>query len=99
MPLLCTLFPTLIASQKSRFVCGGSGQNIVSSRSLGVYDRQGLASGNQCGAEPITHSAQATQSLLSMQGTSMATPVAAGTAALVRQYFVEGRWPNTFTVD
>ena len=29
-----------------------------------------------------------------MAGTSMATPVVAGNAALVRQYFVEGRYPT-----
>lgn len=32
--------------------------------------------------------------LLSLQGTSMATPVVAGTAAIVRQYFEEGYYPS-----
>jgi len=32
--------------------------------------------------------------LLSLQGTSMATPVAAGTAAIIRQYFEDGYYPT-----
>lgn len=32
--------------------------------------------------------------LLSIQGTSMATPVTAGTAAIIRQYFEEGYYPS-----
>lgn len=32
--------------------------------------------------------------LLSLQGTSMATPLTAGHAALVRQYFEEGYYPT-----
>lgn len=32
--------------------------------------------------------------LLSLQGTSMATPLTAGTAAIIRQYFEEGYYPT-----
>ena len=53
------------------------GEMIVSARSDGV------ASGaNQCPTGGA--------GTLSMKGTSMATPIAAGSAALVRQYYVEG---------
>ncbi len=34
------------------------------------------------------------EGLLSLQGTSMATPVVSGTAALVRQYFSDGYYPS-----
>ncbi|KAL9653802.1 hypothetical protein ABK040_012863 [Willaertia magna] len=34
------------------------------------------------------------QSLLGMSGTSMSNPVVAGASALVRQYFIEGWYPN-----
>jgi len=44
---------------------------------------------------PIRPSANArVDGVLSIQGTSMATPVVSGTAALVRQYFSEGFYPN-----
>eukprot|EP00566_Odontella_aurita_P002988 CAMPEP_0113533400 /NCGR_PEP_ID=MMETSP0015_2-20120614/4586_1 /TAXON_ID=2838 /ORGANISM="Odontella" /LENGTH=1015 /DNA_ID=CAMNT_0000432453 /DNA_START=81 /DNA_END=3125 /DNA_ORIENTATION=+ /assembly_acc=CAM_ASM_000160 len=44
--------------------------------------------------EGIPAPGQARGGLLSIQGTSMAAPVVAGTAALVWQYFVEGWYPN-----
>ena len=34
------------------------------------------------------------EGLLSLQGTSMATPVVSGTAALIRQYFADGYYPS-----
>jgi subtilisin family serine protease len=36
----------------------------------------------------------ADNSLLAMEGTSMATPITAGAAALVRQYFMDGYYPS-----
>lgn len=37
--------------------------------------------------------------LLSLQGTSMATPLTAGHASLIRQYFEEGYYPNGIKGD
>lgn len=55
------------------------GQPIISSRS------DGNVRSFQCRDDDNT--------LAAMTGTSMATPVAAGSAALVRQYFVDGAYP------
>ena len=56
------------------------GQIIWSAKS------DGLPFSHQCG----TNRSDSDYALLSMQGTSMATPLTAGSAALVRQYFREG---------
>lgn len=58
------------------------GQYIISARSDGKID----GGAGQC--------ASVQSALTSMAGTSMATPIAAGCAALVRQYLVEG-WSET----
>lgn len=58
------------------------GEYIVSARS------DGTLSSRQC---PTVESGLG---LLEMQGTSMATPIAAGSAAMVRQYFTEGFYPS-----
>ena len=64
------------------------GQYIVSARSNG-------AGGAHCGSGVApTESTGNNGALLSMAGTSMATPVMAGNAALVRQYFQEGFYPS-----
>jgi subtilisin family serine protease len=46
------------------------------------------------GQNIVSANAGTTCSLLSMAGTSMATPIMAGTAALVRQYFRLGYYPT-----
>ena len=58
------------------------GESIRSSRS------DGLAHSLNCGPS----------ALLSMEGTSMATPITAGAAAMVRQYFVQGYYPTGLPV-
>ena len=54
------------------------GDNIISARPLTDAD---VAGGETCGTEK-------------MSGTSMATPVAAGAMALLRQYFTDGFYPS-----
>lgn len=63
------------------------GQNIISTHG------DGSTRSHQCGTQPPRLDNNAAR--LSMQGTSMATPTAAGNAALVRQYFVDGYYPST----
>jgi subtilisin family serine protease len=64
------------------------GQNIVSSHSDQKTDKSTPHCG--LGAPELANAA----ARLTMQGTSMATPHAAGNAALVRQYLVEGWYPS-----
>lgn len=60
------------------------GQRITSSRSDGTLDS------SQC--DPIGSS-----TLKALSGTSMAAPVAAAAAVLVRQYFVDGHYPRALS--
>lgn len=62
------------------------GQNIISAHGDGSTRTQ------QCGLGAPALGNNAAR--LSMQGTSMATPTAAGNAGLVRQYFKEGWYPS-----
>eukprot|EP00808_Paulinella_micropora_P019306 g20204.t1 len=77
------------------------GQYVISSRADGIQYTPSLrvrpgmpavCNGDQCCA-PINNNAQ-TSDLLSMAGTSMATPITAGAAALVRQYYRQGYYPS-----
>jgi subtilisin family serine protease len=71
--------PTLDGRVKPELVAPG--ENIVSARSDG-----GIKGANQCSSSMT--------GLLSLAGTSMATPTLAGNAALVRQYLAEGWYPG-----
>ena len=48
----------------------------------------------ECDPSRIPGPNSRSEGLLSLQGTSMATPVVSGTAAIVRQYFSEGYYPS-----
>mmetsp|Transcript_12736 Transcript_12736/g.29300 ORF Transcript_12736/g.29300 Transcript_12736/m.29300 type:complete len:1267 (+) Transcript_12736:3-3803(+) len=64
------------------------GSAIVSARANG-----GVGTTAQCN-QPPTSGAWTNVALQPMDGTSMATPVMAGAAALVRQYFLDGFYPS-----
>lgn len=48
----------------------------------------------ECDPSKIPAANSKSAGLLSLQGTSMATPVVSGIAAIIRQYFVEGYYPT-----
>jgi len=50
----------------------------------------GIAGSNQCGAS----TSNSGSAVYEMSGTSMATPICAGAAAIVRQYYQEGWYPS-----
>mmetsp|Transcript_11939 Transcript_11939/g.24051 ORF Transcript_11939/g.24051 Transcript_11939/m.24051 type:complete len:956 (+) Transcript_11939:25-2892(+) len=48
----------------------------------------------ECDPSKIPGANSRSEGLLSLQGTSMATPVVSGTAAIIRQYFRDGYYPS-----
>lgn len=81
-----------------------AGQPDASFQNLAAYSAQGPTSDGRVKPDLVApgslYSALAVDSgaqvcgLTGMQGTSMATPVVAGAAALVRQYYVDGWYPS-----
>lgn len=72
---------------------GGCACEYLGYSSLGLDTALQLSSNasTPCSCHVFAPTHQATQPV---QGTSMATPVVAGSAALLRQYFTDGFWPS-----
>mgnify|MGYP005854707815 CR=1 FL=1 len=73
---------------------GGSANNIASFSSWGFASDGRVKPDVTAPGQTFTASLGTACSVRSAQGTSMASPVAAGTAALARQYFTEGWHPS-----
>eukprot|EP00808_Paulinella_micropora_P006531 g53373.t1 len=93
--------PTLDGRIKPELVAPG--QFIISARSDGLQNTPKLSSRtgirsecwkDQCCAPAAGSADKSASDLLSMAGTSMATPVSAGAAALVREYLRKGYYPS-----
>jgi len=61
-----------------------------------IYSSNAVDSPNSCTAAGTCPSSSAPPNVAAKSGTSMATPLVAGTAALMRQYLAEGFYPGGF---
>lgn len=61
-----------------------------------IYSSNALDSPNSCTASGVCPSSSSPRNVAAKSGTSMATPLLAGTAALIRQYLAEGFYPGGF---
>ena len=61
-----------------------------------IYSSNALDSPNSCTAPGTCPSSTSPINVAAKSGTSMATPLVAGTAALMRQYFAEGFYPGGY---
>lgn len=61
-----------------------------------VYSSNALDSPNSCTSSGTCASSSSIQNVAPKSGTSMATPLVAGIAALIRQYLAEGFYPGGF---
>lgn len=84
--VLTMLSPHRAADQSPRTVTTVAAGKVYSAYAMGPW--------YWGGRDPPTDSETCTSGLVQYEGTSMATPVVAGSAALVRQYFLEGFYPT-----
>jgi subtilisin family serine protease len=61
-----------------------------------IYSSNALDSPNSCTESGICPSSSSPKNVAAKSGTSMSTPLVAGTAALMRQYLAEGFYPGGF---
>jgi subtilisin family serine protease len=61
-----------------------------------IFSSNALDSPNSCTSSGTCTSSSSTQNVAPKSGTSMATPLVAGIAALIRQYLAEGFYPGGF---